>query len=702
MKYFYCLSLVFLSCFLMPAAIAQEVVYEQGHGVAFSKGDIDSDVLISIIQEKQEELNKFVLSRIVTKSWTEADKEDPNSRLNNFTSKYLIYEMLNGLTITADKSQFGKNAIESLKEASLLFGIAVTANTKFYENLVRLDMGLKRLNSNQTALDLDRAGDTIGFNQTLDMVLNVCITNPEIVPYFPVYGKLAGSGNSNRTWYENDSRYYNFRNDSAVAAEYARISELVDGLFDLIDTLKQLPDDTAAEQKDIEKKLMVQVSSIVVREWTNNPKHAAFVQRIERILNSAGVSSEFRQRLGQLVVTSSGQLRLKGGFPDSVRALSYDYATWQGAQAQPALDKGKLQALLSGLEQQALAEKPENGKAFRKMSEALLKQVNTNGLVSKEVVSDSLRGLMLTDEKWRTILSKPKYKTYIAPLESSVDRVMSELKLLEDRYSTVESTLKAILSGEKTGVLENYLFNRQQLEEMKKLMNRFIDYINNSGKFNTPAIFLRSMVDNITFSPADTSANSPRPATISLNFESLLYSVNDKLVAPSRLYRTRYFQLFLNIGVNYAGFLSANELYTSADGVPGTLKGMTFASEKIGFRYKIINRAYTRSFQPGVVYRYYGHDWSWNRPQQKSAIDDLFIDMHAGGLLYNAFNLNTEQNFSFPFAGIGLGARFFNGLTLSGSLNAPFTGNSFRKENLFVALSLDVPIVEYISALRSK
>ena len=42
------------------SAFAQELVYEQDHGVSFNKGTIDSDALIAIIQKKQEE-GKFVI-----------------------------------------------------------------------------------------------------------------------------------------------------------------------------------------------------------------------------------------------------------------------------------------------------------------------------------------------------------------------------------------------------------------------------------------------------------------------------------------------------------------------------------------------------------------------------------------------------------------------------------------------------------------
>ena len=223
--------LILSSSFIFSIAHSQELVYEQDHGVSFNKGTIDSDALIAIIQKKQEELNKFVLGRLITESWFSLTPGD-SSRLDNFTTKYLVYETLNELTITADKSKFGKNTLELMKEASMIFGIAVAVNQEF-DGSPTFTVDIEK-----SKFKLDLLKDDILFNQTLDMVLNICIENPEIRGYFPLYGKLANPEDPNRVWYEKDNRYW--QQKDSLNAEYESAKTTVNSLLSIIDELKSI------------------------------------------------------------------------------------------------------------------------------------------------------------------------------------------------------------------------------------------------------------------------------------------------------------------------------------------------------------------------------------------------------------------------------------------------------------------------------
>lgn len=262
--------------------------------------------------------------------------------------------------------------------------------------------------------------------------------------------------------------------------------------------------------------------------------------------------------------------------------------------------------------------------------------------------------------------------------------------------------LHILLTDLEPSGLKNFQFSETEMAAVVKLANEMIDYFQACGETNVAAVYLKAIIDNLSYKEKDTV--NKQPATLSLNFESLLFSLNDKLVKPQRLYRTRYFQPILQIGVNYAQFVGSNELSANADGSVSKINAMTFASEKIGFKYKIINKAYTRSFAPGVVYKYYGNDWSWSRPQKMPLINEWFVGVHAGGLLYTLVDLNTQQNFNLPFTGVSMGIRSFNGLTISASYNFPFTNRLAEQggwqQNGFAMLSVDIPIIEYINALR--
>lgn len=789
--------LILCTSFIFSSLHSQELVYEQDHGVSFNKGTIDSDALIAIIQKKQEELNKFVLGRIVTKSWIDPknDKQKLNadsSRLNNFTTKYLIYETLNELTITADKSKFGKNTLQLVKESAIIFGLAVAMNENFLGGYASFDIR-RTGHPDEGVINEELLEDTIGFNQTIDMVLNVCITDPNLKGYFPLYGRLANPEDPNRFWYENDSRY--LQEAVALHTQYASLKGKVDLLFGTIAKMKTIKQDmlllkegkidtllsisnrmwyslkkgdtlslaTVGQFKtclsEINALLPVQALNLIpqfsqiqqkidsvingtitvrriqqlneiiqlvssVRDQYEAIKAGDFssliailgqkmsgyiikadelvkndknnlASRLDFILNSK-IDSLFKVRLGNLL--NEGVPVFDTRFMTAFNTLNADYNDWKLKQPTQAFDQVKLNAFLKALDQEG-RDKNAPKKEYKKLESTLNKQLQSReGLTKNNIIAALVP--MRKDSTWKKVLDSPRFSPYKGDNVSKLDTLMLTLEKFSDRISMVNTLLQAILSADSTVVSNHFTFNEQQIESTKKLMGRFIDYLDKSGRFSVAAVYLRSIVDNVSYKEADSIER--KPATISLSFESVLYSLKDQLVKPSQLYRTRYFQPYINIGVNYSGFLFPNALNVAEDGTTSTLKGMTFASEKIGIKYKIINREYTRSFKPGIVYKYYGHNWSWDRPQPQGFIDDLFLDIHTGGLLYNVVNLKTEDSFNFPYVGCGIGVRTFNGLTFSGAFNVPYTGNSFRKENVFITFGIDIPIIEYITAIRSK
>ncbi|MDH4472373.1 MAG: hypothetical protein QE487_07175 [Fluviicola sp.] len=799
--------LILSTSFLFSTLNAQELVYEQDHGVSFNKGTIDSDALIAIIQKKQEELNKFVLGRIVTKSWIESSTNPNDSRLNNFTTKYLIYETLNELTITADKSAFGKNTLELVKESAIIFGLAVAVNDKYYGDFSDFEEKLTRNLNQQTAIDENKILDTIGFNQTIDIVLNICITNPALKGYFPIYSQLANQDDENRAWYENDSRY--FQNKDSLEYSYLNLSGRINSFLNVIteiktiknniDLLKEgkldtllllsnelwyslkkgdtlnlavvnnfktvlaevnalLPIDqltvipgfkniyqkidsvvTVATSKDkiehlngiIELINKLHADYEKVKEGDYSPILTILVgklydlvkaeiphssdylnSRMKVLLKSDKVDTAFKTRLKALM-NSDGSITFDTDFARTFEVFKMDYDVWNADSLKKwkedlknqVFDKEKKDVFLDSLNSRRLVAGVED-REYRNLKKKINKQFRAKGAFTSSDISMILIPLKDSDE-WSKVFKEKVYYSYFSRNYSLIDRVMNsldssrkEIQSLNERVEIVTSLLQALLSSQKQQGIKNFTFNEQQLESTKELMGKFIEHIDKSGRFNTAAVYLRSIVDNVSYNEADSIEQ--KPATISLSFESVLYSLKDQLVKPSQLYRTRYFQPYINIGVNYSGFLFPNELNVAEDGSTSTLKGMTFASEKIGFKYKIINREYTRSFKPGIVYKYYGHSWSWNRPQPQGLIDDLFLDIHTGGLLYNVVNLKTQDSFNFPYVGCGIGVRTFNGLTFSGAFNMPYTGNSFRKENAFITFGIDIPIIEYITAIRSK
>lgn len=696
LRFTFWLTVLFMVAF-SGISRSQDLVYSQDHGIAFNRGTINTDVLMQIIQQKQDELNKFVVSRLVTGAWNDKDKEgDTNSRLDNFTTRYLVYETLSELTVTADKSQFGQQTLELLKEAATIFGLAVAVNEKYNGNYrdLELKLRMKRFNPQQFAIDASKMTDTIGFNRTLDMVLNICITNPQISGYFPVYGKLADPDNEDRVWYETDSRYYALRNDSTVAAFYNTVKMEVDRIWQLASTVKQTA--VAWKAGEIDSLLDVKAKALLDYIVSDTSIMATLERNLKRIESSASQIQALKSAAHQLY--ENKQL-FTAAYLEQIRKFRYEFDAVKGSfKRNDNYNADKLKPFMEMLTKATDASDRKLRKRSAEFVRYLQDKSANGGTVPKSEIATWLRNTSSEKSEWAAVLMQnAQFAGYLSDAASLTDRTLNVLEKLGERAQMVQALYTNLVLSSQSGPMGSFTFNEQELESAKKLMNELIDYIDKTGKYNTAAVYLHSLIDNISYRPADSVAR--KPATVSLNFESVIYTLDDKLVTPARLERTRYFEPYINIGVNYAGFLYANTLQNGGS-TNTSLSGMTFASEKIGIKYKLVNHRYTRSFKPGVVYRYYGRDWSWKRPQPVGVFDDVFIDFHTGGLLYNVVNLTTEKSFNFPFAGVGFGVRTFNGLTLSGSLNLPYTGKAFRNENLFVMCSIDIPIIDYIRALR--
>lgn len=683
--------LIFSTSFLFSSLNAQELVYEQDHGVSFNKGTIDSDALIAIIQKKQEELNKFVLGRIVTKSWIESGKSTTDSRLNNFTTKYLIYETLNELTVTADKSKFGKNTLELLKEVAIIYGLAVSVDSNYQIKGILVKQPEKLNSKTSATISLAQNQDEGMFNLTLDLVLDICISDPEFSKFFPRLSKLSNANDTDRSWYEKDSRYYPNRDSSNVVKQYQTTRELLTKALHFIEkSWKTIKNPTSEQIWEV-------VGTVYIEHFANTD--IQFFEEIKNIANTLDhqaipILDSIRK---QIIELTSGYGPLEDDFLLNVKKIAYDYDQFKTTLPRTTLfySKEDIKDLLKHFRENWKDDLRKNDHFASDFEDFETRISNRDWVDKKEVV------LWIENLKSENISIPESLNQYLDYPYKKIDVMLARLEMIGARFEMIRSVVLMFHAKSELTEMGGFQFNETQLKHTKELLGKFVSYIEKTGKFNVPAIYLNSLINNITYSDSVGS----KPASVSLNFESVLYEINDKLVKPSQLHRTRYIQPYINIGVNYSAFLNPNNLQVNDDGTTSRMNSLAFASEKIGIKFKIWNYQYTRSFQPGVSFKYYnrkGTVRSWNRPQPKPILDDFFVDVHTGGLLYNVVNLKTEENFDFPFVGIGLGCRTFNGITFSGSLNQPYTNNAFNTDNLFFMFSIDIPIIEYITAIRSK
>lgn len=152
------------------------------------------------------------------------------------------------------------------------------------------------------------------------------------------------------------------------------------------------------------------------------------------------------------------------------------------------------------------------------------------------------------------------------------------------------------------------------------------------------------------------------------------------------------FSLYLTLGLNQNMFF---EDFKFPDPVNDTIKNISFASEKIGIKWKF-------------------HDFKKYRGYENVIKDDVYLNKRApfvnefygivygSGLLYSLANTSTNENFDFPHVGLGVGIRFYNALDVNLILGFPFVKGSNFGDNAFCGIGLDIPLGEYLEKLGNK
>ncbi|WP_158848106.1 hypothetical protein [Algibacter sp. L1A34] len=158
---------------------------------------------------------------------------------------------------------------------------------------------------------------------------------------------------------------------------------------------------------------------------------------------------------------------------------------------------------------------------------------------------------------------------------------------------------------------------------------------------------------------------------------------------------------FFIIGLNYGSFTGSNSTILNNDNTDN-ISDISYVSEKIGVKLILFDFGYTRSQKPKEWYKYRGKYRKWNVPSADPLIDDVYLSVYGSGILYNVVDLKSQDNFDFPLVGLGGGITFFNNLEFNISYSVPVINNSMSYDNSMVSFGFDIPIFEYLGALKKK
>lgn len=267
----------------------------------------------------------------------------------------------------------------------------------------------------------------------------------------------------------------------------------------------------------------------------------------------------------------------------------------------------------------------------------------------------------------------------------------------------------------KKSNFQDFTLNKEQYYSMKYILTDFLKLAKNQYRNDVVSTVLDFMLENTLVEYSDNNSkiletkvtDNTNKGYLYIDVESLISSINDRFIFTSKKGLGVYVMPFFSIGTNYAYF-SNNKNKLAIDKTTGNqqpLYNIYYASEKIGVKYKIWDWSYTHSFDIGENFQYYNKKTTfryWLRPQPKPTLSDVHLFVYASGLLYNIANLKSDSNFNYPVVGGGVGLTFFNGLTTNFSVACPYADKTFSTENTFLNFGLDIPIVEYIAALKRK
>lgn len=152
-------------------------------------------------------------------------------------------------------------------------------------------------------------------------------------------------------------------------------------------------------------------------------------------------------------------------------------------------------------------------------------------------------------------------------------------------------------------------------------------------------------------------------------------------------------ELYFTIGFSQNVFIKNYNITNEAGSK--NLKGIGFASEKIGYKYNFLkfnSGKFDNYAEPSIGY-------SKEIKEPNPFVNEMYFIVYGSGLLYKIANLTTNEEFNFPHIGIGTGFRFYNALDVSFSIGFPFIDNQKFGNNAFMGLSMDIPIGEYLLTL---
>lgn len=182
---------------------------------------------------------------------------------------------------------------------------------------------------------------------------------------------------------------------------------------------------------------------------------------------------------------------------------------------------------------------------------------------------------------------------------------------------------------------------------------------------------------------------------ISFNVESLLSKLTT--IKSDKLRRT---SIIFNVGINTIYFDKPLPVE-----VGEYLNNFSFVGEKIGVKYRLRDKHFWQTRNPGETYTISGKLYKKLDPPREPVISNIHFLLYGSGLIYNLVNTGTTRSFNSPVFGGGVGVSFFNSLDLSLTSGIPILKSGTLRDSFrhrYIGIGLDFPFDEYIKRLSER
>lgn len=282
------------------------------------------------------------------------------------------------------------------------------------------------------------------------------------------------------------------------------------------------------------------------------------------------------------------------------------------------------------------------------------------------------------------------------------DKVNIE-NLVRDLHSYILNEDKVNNEGLLNGISQNpepfvklvsalYEFDKTKtFSEYTKLIT-LLDDIFESGKIKAALSTINTFVKDYTVIKTDEDGKE----MLEFNVESFLAKL--ETIQSDKI---RRFQFHFTVGMNTTSFLNGD--IDLGDGQ--SITSFSHFSEKLGVKFKIINRGDWLPKNPGETYGSFGYSYIKNTPPKEPVISNWHVLLYGSGILYSVLNSSTNKAFDYPMVGFGTGLTFYNALDFNVSIGIPLLDNGgfdAMTDNAFVSFGFDIQIGEYLKEVGKK